>query len=339
MYNSAKLQDSPTIHVVIVNYRTPQLTINCLHSLSSEVRSLSGVRVTVVDNASGDDSLAQISNAIHTENWSEWASVIASSHNGGYAFGNNLAIRPALESASPPTYFYLLNPDTEVRPGALEALWEFMEQHREVGIAGSSLEVEAGKVWPIAFRFPNIFSELDAGLRLGIVSKLLANWRVSRTMSNQVCQVDWLPGASMMIRRQVFESVGLMDEEYFLYYEETDYCLQARKAGWSCWYVPQSRVMHIAGQSTGVTENTSSNKRLPKYLFESRQRYFVKNHGWLYTALADTVWILSFSFWRIRRLIQRKPDLDPQNYLWDFISHSVLFKPVGQSRTGRSHSY
>ncbi len=330
MSSQTQSRDYPSLLVVIVNYRTPKLTINCLHSLSNEVKTLSGVRVAVVDNASGDNSLEQINTAIQTEGWQEWVSLIPSQHNGGYAFGNNLAIRPALASPNPPEYFYLLNPDTEVRPGALKTLLDFTEQHPQVGIAGSSLEVEAGKLWPIAFRFPTILSELDAGLRLGLASKLLSNWVVSRTMNDQACQVDWLPGASMMIRREVFESVGLMDEGYFLYYEETDYCLQARKAGWSCWYVPQSRVMHIAGQSTGVTENTSKNKRLPKYLFESRQRYFVKNHGWLYAALADAVWIVSFSLWRIRRFIQRKPDIDPQHYLWDFIRNSVLFKPVTQ---------
>jgi N-acetylglucosaminyl-diphospho-decaprenol L-rhamnosyltransferase len=328
MSNQTQLRDSLSLLVVIVNYRTPKLTINCLHSLSNEVKTLSKVKVAVVDNASGDDSLEQINTVIQTEGWQEWVSLIPSQHNGGYAFGNNLAIRPTLTSPNPPEYFYLLNPDTEVRPGALKTLLDFMEQHPQVGIAGSSLEVEAGKLWPIAFRFPTILSELDAGLRLGLASKFLSNWVVSRPMTDQVCQVDWLPGASMMIRRQVFESVGLMDEGYFLYYEETDYCLQARKAGWSCWYVPQSRVMHIAGQSTGVTENTSKNKRLPKYLFESRQRYFVKNYGWLYAALTDVVWIVSFSFWRMRRFIQRKPDTDPQHYLWDFIRNSVLFKTV-----------
>lgn len=328
MIDSIQLKTSNSLLVVIVNYRTANLVINCLRSLADEVKSLSGVSVVVVDNASGDNSVEQIGTAIKTEGWGEWASLIPSKYNGGYASGNNLAIRPVLESNNPPSYFYLLNPDTEVRPGALQTLVEFMDRHREVGIAGSSLELEDGQAWPIAFRFPTLLSELDSGLRLGIVSQLLSRWVIARTMTEEACQVDWLPGASMMIRREVFESVGLMDEEYFLYYEETDYCLQAKKAGWSCWYVPQSRVMHIAGQSTGVTAKNSQNKRLPKYWFESRQRYFVKNYGWLYSALTDAVWIVSFTLWRIRRVIQRKPDLDPQNYLSDFIGNSVFSKLV-----------
>lgn len=129
-----------------------------------------------------------------------------------------------------------------------------------------------------------------------------------------------------MIRRPVFESIGLMDEEYFLYYEETDFCLQAKRAGWSCWYVPDSKVMHIAGQSTGVTDREGPPKRRPQYVFDSRRRYFVKNHGWLYAALADLAWSIGFGLWRLRRLVQRKPDTDPPYLLVDSLRNSVFLR-------------
>jgi GT2 family glycosyltransferase len=329
MSDEIQLDSSTTVLVVIVNYRTPMLTLNCLGSLVSEVQSLPLTRVAVVDNDSGDGSFEQIGSAIATSGWGDWVSLIASDHNGGYAFGNNVVIRPALESPNPPPYFLLLNPDTIVRPGAIKALVDFMEKHPEIGIAGSSFEEADGTPWPIAFRFPNVLSELDSGLRLGVVTKILSNWVVPRTMSEQEAQVDWLPGASMLIRRQVFDSVGLMDEGYFLYYEETDFCLQARRAGWPCWYVPQSRVMHIAGQSTGVTDRKLIPKRLPQYWFDSRRRYFVKNHGWLYAAIADAVWIFGFVIWRLRRVIQRKPDTDPPKLLSDFLRNSLFLKGAG----------
>lgn len=130
----------------------------------------------------------------------------------------------------------------------------------------------------------------------------------------------------MMVRREVFESVGLMDEGYFLYYEETDFCLQAKRAGWSCWHVPQSRVMHILGQSTGVTATNQQPKRLPQYWFDSRRRYFLKNHGWLYAAMVDVSWLVGFSLWRARRILQRKPDADPPELLGDSIRNSVFLK-------------
>ena len=130
----------------------------------------------------------------------------------------------------------------------------------------------------------------------------------------------------MIVRREVLATAGLMDEAYFLYYEEVDFCWQAQRAGWSCWYVPESRVVHLVGQSSGVTNTKTIPKRLPQYWFDSRRRYFRKNYGWFYTAVTDLVWLLSFGLWRCRRVLQRKPDRDPP-YLWrDFWSNSILQK-------------
>ena len=311
--------------VVIVNYRTADLTINCLRSLLPELPLLPTMQVTVVDNDSGDDSVAKIQQAINTEGWGDWVNLVASQHNGGFAYGNNLAIRPVLKSANPADYYLLLNPDTEIRSGAIKTLVDFMAQHPQAGIAGSRFELEDGTPWDIGLRFPTIFSELDAGLRLGVVTKLLGKWVTARAIEREIQPVDWLPGASMLIRREVLETVGLMDEEYFLYYEETDYCLQTKRAGWSCWYVPDSLVMHIGGQSTGVEVPNEPPERLPKYCFDSRRRYFTKNHGFIYAAIADLLWIVGYSIWKIRQFIQRKPNNDPPYYLQDFIKNSVLF--------------
>lgn len=324
-YQNQSARSSPLL-VVIVNYRTPSLTINCLHSLVSEVQLLSGMQVVIVDNDSGDRSVEQIGNAITAEGWSDWASVLPAQHNGGYAFGNNLAIRSALKSSNPPSYFLLLNPDTFVRHQSLKLLVDFMNQHPEVGIAGSRLEDCDGTPQCSAFRFHTLLSELDSALRLGIVSKLLANWVVAPPVSSIPCQTDWVAGASMIVRRNVFETVGLMDEEYFLYYEEVDFCLQANKSGWSCWYVPASRVVHLVGQSSGVTNTKNPPQRRPQYWFNSRRRYFLKNYGWLYTVLTDVVWLLSFTLWRFRRFIQGKPDNDPPHLLGDFWDNSALLK-------------
>ena len=322
--------NSPKILVVIVNYRTPDLTIECLRSLIPELANLPRMQVTVVDNDSGDDSVAKIEKAIATEGWGDWVKFIASQHNGGFSYGNNLAIRPVLASSdpAPADYFLLLNPDTEIRSGAIKALVDFMVQHPEAGIAGSRYELADGTPWRIKLRFPTILSELDGGLRLGLVTKLLHKWVVAQPAGDEACQVDWLPGASMLIRRQVLETVGLMDEEYFLYYEETDYCLQAKRAGWSCWYVPDSLVMHIGGQSTGV-DLADTPERLPKYCFDSRRRYFTKNHGVVYAAIADLLWIVGFSLWKVRQFVQRKPNSDTPYYLRDFVRNSILFYRLG----------
>lgn len=312
--------------VVILNYRTPSLTIDCLRSLVDEVQSLPGTRVVVTDNASSDGSVERIAATIETEGWSDWVSLMPLDRNGGYAFGNNAAIAPALQSTNPPPYVLLLNPDTIVRPGALQVLVDFMEEHPDVGIAGSRLEDPDGTPQRSAFRFPTVLSELDLSLRLGVVSKLLSKWVVAPPVSEETCQTDWVAGASMIVRREVFQSAGLLDEKYFMYFEELDFCLAAKKSAWPCWYVPQSRVVHLVGQSSGVTDTKRSPKRLPKYWFDSRRRYFLKNHGWLYAAIADAAWVFGFTLWRLRRVIQRKPDLDPPKLLNDFLFNSVLLK-------------
>jgi GT2 family glycosyltransferase len=244
--------------------------------------------------------------------------------NGGFSYGNNFAIRPSLRSFRPPAYIWLLNPDTVARPGMLRTMIDFMNAHPRAGIAGSGIEEENGVLWPYAFRFPSVWSELDNGLRLGVVTRLLAGRIVRWRMSDQPAAVDWVPGASMIVRREVFESVGLMDEGYFLYFEETDFCRQARIAGWECWYVPGSRIMHIAGQSTGISSSMTTPKRRPKYWFDSRRRYFAKNHGRCYAMAADLVWMASYLVRRLLRLLRPAPDTDPPRMFLDFLRNSSL---------------
>ena len=310
--------------IVIVNYRTAALVVACLRSLHPEIAEHPGCAVTVVDNNSADGSVEKIRAVVEAEGWGGWVRVIASPTNGGFAAGNNVAIRAALAQAVRPAYIWLVNPDTLVRRGALNALLTLMEAHPRAGIAGGSLEEANGQRWPYAFRFPSLGSEINDGLRLSLVGRWLARYSVARRMGDEVVRVDWISGANFMLRTTLIDAIGLMDEDYFLYFEETDYCLQAQRAGWECWYLPQARVMHIAGQSTGITSDPRSQRRRPVYWFESRRRYYIKNHGRVYAMAADLLWLFGFAMWRLRRLIQRKPDHDPPGLLLDFARHSSL---------------
>jgi GT2 family glycosyltransferase len=310
------------VQVVIVNFQTPALAIHCLRSLVPEVRA-TGSRISVVDNASVDDSVAAISRVIRSEGW-DWVELLPLNRNVGFAGGNNAALRSLLASSMPPDYVWLLNPDTIVRPGALSALLDFMEEHPEAGAAGSRLEDPDGTPQCSAFRFPSVLGEFENGIRLGLVSRLLARWIVAPPPPPQQCAVDWLSGASLLVRRQVFETVGLLDEQFFLYFEEVDFLLRSRRAGWQSWYVPASRVVHLVAQASGVFDNRRSPKRLPSYWFESRRHYFCKNRGRRYALLADCAWMTGFVLWRLRRALCGKPDRDPPHYLWDFIRHQFL---------------
>lgn len=311
------------ILVVIVNYRTAGLTIEAVGSLQPEVAGPFEVRVAVLDNDSRDGSAERIAKALADRQW-EFATLHALPKNGGFAYGNNAAIRPALASSAPPDYVWLLNPDTRVHAGALAALIADLEAHPEAGIAGSRLEEPDGSAQRSAFRFPTVLSELEEGLRFGPASRLLSDHLVAPPVRSEAHEIDWVAGASMLIKRRVFDEVGLFDEDYFLYYEEVDFCLRAARKGWRCRYVPSSRVIHLVGQASGVTDTKKRPSRRPDYWFESRQRYFRKNYGPAYAALADAAWAASYSTFRVRRMLQQKPDRDPPRMLRDFLRHSLF---------------
>jgi N-acetylglucosaminyl-diphospho-decaprenol L-rhamnosyltransferase len=311
--------------IVIVNYRTPDMTIECLRSVAPEALELGDTRVVVTDNASGDGSVERIRRTIEEAGWTGWAEVLPLDRNGGYAYGNNEAIRPALESTDPPDYVLLLNSDTLARPRAFSELLDFMEAHPKVGMAGSRLEDHDGTQQDSRFRFITWLSELDSALRIGFVTRLLRNHIAAVPLVNEAHPIDWVAGASMIVRRRVFEDIGLLDPGYFLYFEEVDFCLRARRAGWTCWYVPRSRVVHLVGMSSGlVTSRPRKIVRRPRFWFESRRRYFVRNYGLAYAFLADLVWVSGHVLWRIRRFVQRKPDTDPPHMLWDFLRYNLL---------------
>lgn len=309
--------------IVIINYRTGDLTIDCLRSLRDQVRNLPGVKVVVSDNASGDGSLEQIQTAIRNEGWSDWVATMPLPRNGGFAYGNNEPIRAALRGPDPPDYFFILNPDTIVRPGAIATMLDFMDRHPYVGIAGTRLENLDATPQRSAFRFPSLLGEIDLALRLGWMSRILHRHVVAPPPRDTPHPCDWVAAASMMIRRQVIEQVGFMDERFFMYFEETDFCRRAKKKGWPCCHVPAARIVHFVGKSSGVTDPAQSHRRRPRYWFQSRRRYFVKNHGELYASLTDTAFALCFLLWRLRRKIQNKPDPDPPHFLRDLLATSL----------------
>ena len=149
---------------------------------------------------------------------------------------------------------------------------------------GSRLENPDGSVQDSTFRFHGLANQLDGALSLGPASSLLRRWALVPPRPDQACRVDWVSGASLMVHRACWEELGGLDEGYFLYYEEVDLCLRAARAGWSCWFEPRSRVIHLVGQATAVDPSRAV-RRLPGYVLDSRRRYFVKNHGRAYAVL------------------------------------------------------
>lgn len=312
--------------VVIVNYRTAPLCVDCLASLAAVGDLPQGTRVVVADNASGDDSVSLIQAAIDEHGWSDWASVVPLPKNGGFAYGNNAVIRAALASADPPEYVWLLNSDTLVRPGATQPLFAYLAAHPDVGMVGSRLEHRDAVAQCSAFRFPSLLSEFDEALRVGLVHRVLKNHVILLPIPATACRVDWVAGASMLVRREVFDAIGLLDESYFLYYEETDFCLRAARAGWACGYEPASRVVHLVGASTGVTVREQQLPRRPRYWFDSRRRYFLKNHGRWFTAALDALWSSAYLVGAALQRLRGKPNFDPPRLWFDYVCNSVFVR-------------
>ena len=238
--------------VVIVSYRVTDLTIDCLRSLARRDRPGPGHAGRRLRERHRRRRRAErLRRAIDENGWDSWVDLTAIYPNRGFTGGNNAVIRPALESDDPPEYVLLLNADTIVQEHALDALVSFMDAHPEAGIAGSMLIAPDGTVESTPFRFPGIATELDRGLRLGIVSRLLAPWGIVLPKRGGP-QAGWVSGASLILRRAVLEQIGLLDEGLYTYFDDPDICLRAARAGWETWYVPESRVIHLGGATTGL---------------------------------------------------------------------------------------
>jgi GT2 family glycosyltransferase len=311
------------IAVVIVTYKCAALTIESLRSVAAE-RLASGlyIRTIVVDNDSGD--APTIAEAIEENHWRPWVTLITAPKNGGFAYGNNLGIARAYEERAP-SYIYLLNPDAQVRRGAIKSLVNFLESHPDAGIAGSSFENLDGSEWPIAFRFPSLTSEMLQGAQLGFLMRIFSRSMVAQEMTKIPQPIDWICGASMLIRPSVLQAIGGMDENYFLYFEETDFCYRAKAAGFATWYVPESRVMHIMGQSTTVTDQAIGPRRLPAYWFESRRRYFAASYGLRCAMAIDILSLAGAAVGLLKRVVTMRMHEATPHYIRDLIRCSILW--------------
>lgn len=310
---------SRRLWIVIVNYRTADLTLGCLRSLAPRIAELGGGRVVVVDNASGDGSETRLADAIRREGWSDWALLLHQARNGGFAFGNNAGIRAALDARERADLVWLLNPDTVVRPGALRLLLEAMARHPEAGIVGSGLENADGGRECSAHRVPSPLGELEGAARSGPLSRLLERHAVSSPPRDEAHACDWVSGASMLIRREVLEQVGPMDEGYFLYFEEVDYCCRTRDAGWTVWYAPEARVTHLEGAATGIA---AGSRRRAAYWYDSRRRFFTRRYGRLGLLAADALWAVGRCLHLSRRVLGlngRGGHNDPKWYAFDLL--------------------
>ncbi len=258
------------ISVILVSYNTKEMTKKALNDLFASVGDIK-MEVLIIDNASKDGSAEMLLREYPQ------IKLIENTQNVGFGRANNQAL-PLLSGQ----YVLLLNTDAFVQTDTLYKTMQYMEAHPTCGMLGVKLLGRDGALQPSCRYFPtawNIFLERTN------LKKLFKNTKLIDDMSwdhNSVRSCDWVPGCYALIRKEVIDQVGLFDPRYFLYYEEVDHCLAAKRAGWEVVYFPDTTVVHIGGESAKQEAAISSKSRQIESLqIESELLFFRKNHGLL----------------------------------------------------------
>lgn len=281
--------------IIVVNYRCAELVGSLLRSIAREGIGFVG-HVVVVDNASGDGSVDVLKTAVAELKISQRVQVLEAASNGGFGAGNNIGARAALRSAVKPDILWFLNPDTLVDGLDITPTVEWFNRDSSVGIVGTGLDDGNGGQDLAGHRSLTPIGEF---VRTAGSLRLLRRYAASDRALDRPGPVDWVSGASLMMRASTFEHLGGFDEDFFLYFEEVDLCQRARDDGWRVIYEPRTRVVHLQGQSTGL----QAARARPRYWYESRSRYFVKHYGVGGLALADTAWALGKVLGLMRRRV------------------------------------
>jgi hypothetical protein len=299
MYQAGRLKKQTDLSIVIVNWNVRDRLQECLlsiylannHHVAAQSRPLRArsdsealcTETIVVDNASTDGSVEMVRHTFPQ------VTLIANADNRGFTGGNNQGI-----AASRGRYVLLLNPDTEVIDDALSHMVAYMDAHPGVGALGPMLLNPDGSVQSSRRRFPTpatAFLESTTLQRWFPNHRLLRDYYVLDAPDDAIAQVDWVDGACLLARREALHQVGLLDDGYFMYSEELDWCRRAKAAGWQIVYFPQARVMHHRGQSSEQA------KALQIILFNrSKIRYFHKYHGALIAAALRAFLLLNYSY-------------------------------------------
>jgi N-acetylglucosaminyl-diphospho-decaprenol L-rhamnosyltransferase len=286
--------------IVIINYRTPQLVIDCLKSLENQLK-VGDDQVIIVDNASGDNSVELLQQTITDHHWFSWVKLLPSPVNGGFSAGNNLGIK-AIEADA----YLLLNSDTIVRPGAISSLLHAWKTHPEAGLISPRLEWPDSTPQISCFRYHSPLSQLIDAAATGPVTKLFQQYDVPMEVSNTPFEPEWTSFACVLIRREVIQQIGFMDEGYFMYFDDVDYCRRVHEAGWQILHWPEARVVHLRGGSGSVKADMAARRRPRPYLYGSRSRYFAKFYGIVGLWLTNLLWLVGRSLSWVRELIGNK---------------------------------
>ena len=315
MLDSCACQTIKRVATVIVNYGTSNLVLAALPALLRELSPFSDTYIVIVDNNSPDGDGLRLKTGVEALGVGPSVEIVLSEVNGGFAAGVNLGFASIRRLEWVVDAVLLLNPDAELRPGALREMVRVMQDHPRAGFVGPRLRNPDGSTWTAAFHFPSLIREVAGNLGLGVLQRL---YPIVASASDTPVRVDWVTGTAALIRGEAFRALGDMDDGYFLYYEEVDYMLQGRRLGWESWHAPAALVAHEAGASTRVKDGRVRSGRQPDYMFRSWARYFAKNHGAVYARVVAIATLLALAFGTLQRRLRGKAEQKPENFLADF---------------------
>ena len=259
-----------TLSIVIVNFNAEKLLQKCISSVYAETKRVP-FDIWVIDNNSKDTSVLMV-----RQNFPQ-VNLIENKENVGFARANNQAITKCSGN-----YILLLNPDTLILKNAIEKTIEFMDGNPEVGICGCKVLNEDGTLQLACRRSiptPGVaFFRLTGLSKLFPNSKITAKYNLTHLDPDSPHQVDAVSGAFLMIRKEVVNGIGLLDERFFMYGEELDWCLRAKKAGWAIMYYPDANIVHYKGECSKFNHRKAAFEFYRSmYLFH--KKHFAENYN------------------------------------------------------------
>jgi N-acetylglucosaminyl-diphospho-decaprenol L-rhamnosyltransferase len=266
----------PELSIVILNWNTRELLAQCIDAIVRHIGNTS-YEVVVVDNASTDGSQDMLATRF------SWVRLIQNTQNVGFARANNRGMRECCGAN-----MLLLNTDAFVRAGSLQAMMQVLHTQPHAGIVGAHLLNADGSFQASHTPFPSLPQEfmILSGLGRALLGPHYPSRGAEENMGPQ--KVDYVEGAALLVRREAFEKAGGLDEDFFMYAEEVDWCYAMKKAGWQVWYAPEAKITHLGGAS-------SKNRKTAREadLYRSRVRFFRKHHGVVPAALLKSLIIAS----------------------------------------------
>jgi len=268
------------LSVVILSWNVRDLLRQCLQSVT--ITRLLTSEIIVVDNASSDGSPDMLR--------AEFPEVrlIVSATNRGYPGGNNDGM-----TAASGRYVLILNPDTLVVGDALSTMLTYADAHSDVGVIGPQLLNPDGSVQSSRRRFPTLLTGLFESTWLQSLAPrgVLRHYYVQDRPDDATQAVDWVTGACLLVRREVIQQVGLLDEGFFMYSEELDWCRRIKQAGWKIVYLPEAKIIHYMGRSS---DQVVAQRHI--YFQTSKVRYFRKHHGALTAGVLRASLLLMYAW-------------------------------------------